>query len=159
VFIGSIPAVRHAAVSQAYRPPQPLFTPERAEAASLRHWLEDDVQHAVLAVVHKRYSIKDGLHHVITAALALVEKARMDQKLARAVAVGAFNEALAEIEAHHQAVLQDMIAAAERELMRDGRDLLTAALAAAAIAERAAVPTDMIDNALRLARWRTRRRA
>lgn len=130
-----------------------LITTERAEAAFIRHGLRPDALHAALAVCHGRYSVKDSLHGVITTALFRAERAKVAPEVARKVAVSLFKETLAEQETTFAAVKEAMIDAAAG-ILKDGGNVLDAALVATELARQSHAPVSLIDPAIRIARWR-----
>jgi len=75
-------------------PREPLITPDAGPRAALRGWLAEDAEHATLAVLHGRYAVKDGLHHMITCALHHARLAKIPDDTAHSVAVEMFWEVL-----------------------------------------------------------------
>ena len=136
-----------------------LFTKERAYGAALRAWGAHDAKRLALAIAWERSTETDAHRELSTTLAWHAERAKITGISCKAVATSMLHDALAAVDEHHDAVLQEMIAAAERELVRNRRAILPAALAAADVAEREAVPPALIDSAVRFARWRTRRRA
>jgi hypothetical protein len=136
-----------------------LFTPERAEAAALRHWAAQDARRLAHAVARGRYREKDAQAELATTLAWHAQHAGIRSVSCRTLASVMLTEALETLEEHHNAVRASMIDAAEKCLLADPSDRLAAAEAAAAIARTENVPLDLIDAAFNIALWRTRRRA
>lgn len=136
-----------------------LFTPERAYGASLRHWGRHDAKRLALAVAWVRYGDDDARAELATTLAWHAERAGFKGISCRAVAASMIQDELDLLDAKHDAVLQRMIAAAEAKFRENHRNTLGAATAAADIARSEEVPPSLIENAFRIARWRTRQRA
>jgi hypothetical protein len=134
-----------------------VITPERADAAVMRHWLRQDTRYAAAVVWHGRSSERNALHFLITAALAIAERAGIAGHLARTVAVSEFKYAMAESERRYARMLGKMVDAASGELLLDKSHLIQAANAAADIARVELGPSYLIESAMRIACWRLRR--
>jgi hypothetical protein len=134
----------------------------RAYCGTLRIWAEDEGEPQRLAklVVWGRYAAASAVNELAYWLAWKANKAGLPGNigllaLADAIMIGAISAA----EEKNKAVLQRMIAAAEREFQANRRGDMQAARAAADIAEAEGVPPDLIDSAYRIARWRTRRGA
>ena len=134
-----------------------LFTKERAEAASLRHWGRHDAHRLALAIAWQRYTEQDALAELATTLAWHAEQAGIKNVSCRALAASMLDDALYPIEREQNAVLQKMIEAAEKPLRENRRAAFQAAMAAADVARDAQVPPYLIDSAVKIARWRTRR--
>lgn len=75
-------------------PREPSIADGAAERAALRGWLAEDAEHATLAVLHRRYDVRDGLHFLITFALHHARLANIPDEIAHSVAVAMFWETL-----------------------------------------------------------------
>lgn len=136
-----------------------LFTSERAYAASLRGWGAHDAKRVAAAVVWGRYSEDDARRELATTLAWHAEQAGIKTVSCRAIAASMLEDELGALEYQHNQVMWSMAEAAEKELRENRRNLLPAANAAADIARAAQVPPELIDKAVRIALWRTRRRA
>ena len=148
-------------ISQAYRMTAPAVLPrdKRAYAAALRQWGDTEAKRVALAVVWGRYT-EEAAHQDLAVHLAwLAERAGIKAVSCRALAISMLDDELNILDDQHNTVLQIMIEAAEVELTSNRRSVLQAAHAAADIARNANVPPYLIDAAIRIARWRARRRA
>lgn len=135
-----------------------LFTPERAYAATLRAWGDHDAKRLAIAVTWGVYPEGEALRELSATLASHAERAGMKIRC-RPIASSMLEDEIGLLEDRYNKVLQNMIVAAERSLTSNKRDTLSAAQAAADIARANQVPPAMIENALRIARWRTRRRA
>ena len=133
-----------------------LFTPERASAAAMRHWLREDTSYAAATVLHGRSSERDALHFLITTALAFAERTGIAPDVARSVAVSEFRDAIADGERRCNRVLRIMVDAALGELSAGRSRRIQAANAAADVARAEQAPAHLIEPAMRIALWRLR---
>lgn len=148
-------------ISQAYRMTAPAVLPrdKRAYAAALRQWGDTEAKRVALAVVWGRYT-EEAAHQELAAHLARqAELSGIKVISCRELAESMLCDELDALDARFVEVRNQMIVAAERSLRENPREPLAAALIAAAIAEAANVPPDLIDSAFKIASWRTRRRA
>ena len=136
-----------------------LFTHNRAYAAALRHWGAEEANRMALAVVWGRYGEDDARAELATYLAWQAEKAGIRTISCRALAGVMLEEQIGTIEDYHHRVHQQMIAAIEAALDADPRDVRGAAATAAEIAKDNGAPADLIESALRIARWRTSKRA
>ena len=139
--------------------PVVLFVAERAYAAALRNWGADEADRLALAVSWGRYTVADALAELATFLAWQAEKAGIKTVSCRKLAAEMLADELAELDARHRSVLQEMIEAVQRVFAVNRRATLQAAMAAADIAESENAPPDLIDSAFRIARWRTRKGA
>lgn len=149
-----ITAVAGAAMSSA-----PLFTPHRAEAASLRNWGGHDARRLAIAIAWGIYGLDDAHAELSTFLAGHAQRAGIRSVSCRALAASMLDDEINALDWHYHAVRERMIEAATRRLTKDPRDRMAAAQAAADIARAANVPPDMIDGAFNIALWRTKRRA
>jgi hypothetical protein len=129
-----------------------------AYAYSLRGWGKHDAQRLARAVAWGRYNVDDAQAELATTLAWYAQRAGM-RIGCKALAASMLSDELDPLDAHHDAVLQRMTAAAEQVLLSNPRAALAAAVAAADIARAERVPPSLIDTALRFAVWRTKRRA
>jgi hypothetical protein len=136
-----------------------LITEDGAYIAALRAWGRHDARRVALAIAWGRYGEADARHE-LTAALAWhAERARITTVSCRELASAMLTEQMEAIEDRHQAVLSGMIAAADKRLQDNPRDISSAVYAITDMARAEAVPPDFIKAAFNIARWRMRRRA
>jgi len=136
-----------------------LFAPERAYAAALRAYGAHDALRLALAVAWGRYGEDDARAELATTLAWHAEQAGIRTVSCRALAAAMLEEQIDIIEARHRRVLQQMVAAIEAALTANPRDLREAARLAAEICKENGAPADLIESALRIARWRTSKRA
>jgi hypothetical protein len=128
-----------------------LITNQMAEAAFLRRCLEADAEHAVAAVIHRRYSVRDALHFLITTALNRGERAKMTPEASRAVARALFWDRLWEEEERVTRLRFTIADAIKSALADDPGNFEAAAAAGASVARECQAPVHILRTALRSA--------
>ena len=87
---------------------------------------------------------------MITNALALAERAKMTDEMARKAAVAAYREHLAEHELRLEQAFWAAVQAGKKSLATNPDDLKTAGRAVAAVARQAQAPPGFVTRALRV---------
>jgi hypothetical protein len=137
----------------------PLFTPERAEAAAVRHWGRHEAQRLAVCVTRGIYPEDEAQRELATHLAWHAQRAKIHSFSCQALAADMLADEVAIIEERHYAVRSRMIDAAEAVLRANPLDRLAAAYAAADIARVEQVPVDLVDAAFNIALWRIKRRA
>jgi hypothetical protein len=138
---------------------EPLFTPERAEAAAVRHWGRSEAQRLAVCVTRGIYPEDEAQRELATHLAWHAQRAKIHSFSCQALAADMLEEEVAIIENHLDDVLNRMTAAAERVLRANPLDRRAAAHAAADICRDEDAPIALIEKAFRFALWRTRRQA
>jgi hypothetical protein len=137
----------------------PLFTPERAEAAAVRHWGRHEAQRLAVCVTRGIYPEDEARRELATHLAWHAQRAKIHSFSCQALAADMLEEAVGIIEERLDDVLNRMTAAAERILRANPLDRRAAAHAAADICRVEDAPIALIEKAFRFALWRTRRQA
>jgi hypothetical protein len=137
----------------------PLFTPERAEAAAVRHWGRHEAQRLAVCVTRGIYPEDEARRELATHLAWHAQRAKIHSFSCQALAADMLEEEVAIIESHQYAVRGRMIDAAEAVLRANPHDRLGAAHAAADIARAENMPVELLDAAFNIALWRIKRRA
>jgi ferredoxin-thioredoxin reductase catalytic subunit len=137
----------------------PLFTPERADGAALRHWGRQDAQRFAILVTRGTYPEAEAVRELAATLAWHAERAGIASVSCRELAASMVDDEVAVIENRLDDVLNRMTAAAERVLRHNPLDRRAAAHAAADISRAEDAPIGLIETAFRFALWRTRRRA
>jgi hypothetical protein len=137
----------------------PLFTPERAEAAAVRHWGRHEAQRLAVCVTRGIYPEDEAKRELATHLAWHAQRAKIHSFSCQALAADMLADEVAIIEERLDDVLRRMADAAERVLRANPLDRHGAAHAAADICRAEDVPIALIETAFRFALWRTKRRA